>query len=129
MSDKKSGEEMYGEAYKESNEPIFSGVPTFLKLPEVDRDQLSDEDVDIGIIGAPLDTATTIRPGTRYGPRAVRAASTVPSPPYEHFNIETGVDPFDTFSVADTGDAAVSPGDTRQSQLNIEDAVYEISEQ
>ena len=129
MSDEKSGEEMYGEAYKESNEPIFSGVPTFLKLPEVDRDQLSDEDVDIGIIGAPLDTATTIRPGTRYGPRAVRAASTVPSPPYEHFNIETGVDPFDCFSVADTGDAAVSPGDTRQSQLNIEDAVYEISEQ
>jgi len=129
MTDDRSGEDIYGDQYKESNEPIFSGIPTFLKLPEVDRDELAEEDVDIGIIGAPLDTATTIRPGTRYGPRAVRAASTVPSPPYEHFNIETGVDPFDTFSVADTGDAAVSPGDTRQSQLNIEDAVYEISEQ
>jgi len=129
MTDDRSGEDIYGDQYKESNEPIFSGIPTFLKLPEVDRDELAEEDVDIGIVGAPLDTATTIRPGTRYGPRAVRAASTVPSPPYEHFNIETGVDPFDTFSVADTGDAAVSPGDTRQSQLNIEDAVYEISEQ
>ncbi|ERG96060.1 agmatinase family protein [Haloquadratum walsbyi] len=129
MTDKRSGEDIYGEQHKESNEPIFSGIPTFLKLPQVDRDQLAAEDVDIGIIGAPLDTATTIRPGTRYGPRAVRAASTVPSPPYEHFNIETGVDPFDTFSVADTGDAAVSPGETRQSQLNIEDAVAEVSEQ
>lgn len=129
MTDERSGEDIYGEQHKESNEPIFSGIPTFLKLPQVERDQLAAEDVDIGIIGAPLDTATTIRPGTRYGPRAVRAASTVPSPPYEHFNIETGVDPFDTFSVADTGDAAVSPGETRQSQLNIEDAVAEISEQ
>jgi len=129
MTDEGRGEEIYGEKYKESNEPIFSGIPTFLKLPEADRDELAEEDVDIGIIGAPLDTATTIRPGTRYGPRAVRAASTVPSPPYEHFNIETGVDPFDHFKVADTGDAAVTPGDTRQSQLNIEDAVHEISEQ
>ena len=129
MTDERSGEDIYGDQYKESNEPIFSGIPTFLKLPEVDRDALAEENVDIGIVGAPLDTATTIRPGTRYGPRAVRAASTVPSPPYEHFNIETGVDPFDTFSVADTGDAAVSPGDTRQSQLNIEDAVAEVSEQ
>ena len=128
MTDR-NGDDIYGEKHKEANEPIFSGIPTFLKLPEVDRDALGEEDVDIGILGAPLDTATTIRPGTRYGPRAVRAASTVPSPPYEHFNIETGIDPFDTFSVADTGDAAVSPGDTRQSQLNIEDAVYEISEQ
>ena len=129
MTEKKSGEDIYGEAYSESNEPIFSGIPTFLKLPQVDRENLSEEDVDIAILGAPLDTATTIRPGTRYGPRAVRAASTVPSPPYEHFNIETGVDPFDTFKVVDTGDARVSPGDTRQSQLNIEDAVAEISEQ
>ena len=129
MTDDRSGDDIYGEKHKESNEPIFSGIPTFLKLPQVDRDELDNEDVDIGIIGAPLDTATTIRPGTRYGPRAVRAASTVPSPPYEHFNIETGIDPFDTFSVADTGDAAVTPGDTRQSQLNIEEAVAEISEQ
>ena len=129
MTDERNGDDIYGEKHKEANEPIFSGIPTFLKLPQVERDELEAEDVDIGIIGAPLDTATTIRPGTRYGPRAVRAASTVPSPPYEHFNIETGVDPFDQFSVADTGDASVSPGDTRQSQLNIEDAVYEVSEQ
>ena len=122
-----SGEDIYGDAYKEANEPIFAGIPTFLKLPQVKRDKLAAEDVDVGILGAPLDTATTIRPGTRYGPRAVRAASTVPSPPYEHFNIETGVDPFDTFSVADTGDATISPGDTRQSQLNIEEAVGEIA--
>lgn len=129
MSDDRSGEQFYGTAHKEANEPIFSGIPSFLKLPQVDRDDLAAQDVDVGILGAPLDTATTIRPGTRYGPRAVRAASTVPSPPYQHFNIETGVDPFDHYKVVDTGDATVSPGETRKSQLNIEDAVAEISEQ
>ena len=46
MSDEKSGEEMYGEAYKESNEPIFSGIPTFLKLPEVERDALDEKPDD-----------------------------------------------------------------------------------
>jgi len=129
MPENGRGPDIYGEPYDESNEPIFAGIPSFLKLPMVDRGSLAAEGVDIGILGAPLDTATTIRPGTRYGPRAVRAASTVPSPPYQHFNIETGVDPFDTYSVADTGDATISPGDTRESQENIEDAVYEISEQ
>ncbi|MDG5759598.1 agmatinase family protein [Natronococcus sp. A-GB1] len=129
MTDEKSGREIYGESYDEANEPIFAGIPSFLKLPQVDRDQLADEDIDVAILGAPLDTATTIRPGTRYGPRAVRAASTVPSPPYRHFNIETGVDPFDSYNVVDTGDATVSPGDTKRSQKNIEAAVAEIAEQ
>lgn len=127
MTENPSGREIYGELYDEANEPIFCGIPTFLKLPQIDRDELSDEQVDIAILGAPLDTATTIRPGTRYGPRAVRAASTVPSPPYRHFNIETGVDPFDSYRIVDTGDAAISPGDTKQSQDNIEDAVGDIA--
>ena len=42
--------------------------------------------------------------------------------PYRHFNIETGVDPFDSFKIVDTGDATISPGDTKRSQDNIEDA-------
>ena len=127
--DERTGEDIYGEKHKDANEPIFSGIPSFLKLPTAtEREELAAAGADIAVLGAPLDTATTIRPGTRYGPRAVRAASTVPSPPYEHFNIETGVDPFDTFNVVDHGDAAISPGDTKGSQENIEDAVAGIVE-
>jgi agmatinase len=130
MKDNRNGEDIYGDKHKEANEPIFSGIPSFLKLPTATtEEELEDSDADIGVLGAPLDTATTIRPGTRYGPRAVRAASTVPSPPYQHFNIETGVDPFDSFGVVDTGDATISPGDTRQSQLNIQESVKKISEE
>ena len=54
MTDERKGEDIYGEKHKEANEPIFSGIPTFLKLPEADRDELAEEDVDIGILGAPL---------------------------------------------------------------------------
>ena len=130
MSKNNRGFEIYGEEHREANEPIFSGIPSFLKLPTAtDQAELEAADPDIAVLGAPLDTATTIRPGTRYGPRAVRAASTVPSPPYEHFNIETGIDPFNTFHVVDTGDATISPGDTKKSQENIREAVGDISEQ
>ncbi|RPI84622.1 MAG: agmatinase, partial [Nitrosopumilales archaeon] len=69
---------------------------------------------------------TTIRPGARYGPRAIRAASTVPSPPYEHFNIETGVDPFGVFRTVDYGDVNISPGDVVESHRRMTDKVKEV---
>ena len=122
------GREIYGDMYDNYTEPIFVGIPSFLKLPVIrSLEALKKEKPDIAVIGAPLDTATTIRPGTRYGPRAIRAASTVPSPPYQHFNIETGVDPFDTFKVVDTGDVIISPGDTIGSHKAIESRVRDIS--
>ena len=83
--------EFYGDSYKGNDEPIFVGIPTFLKLPWLrSHEELKKVKPDVAIIGEPFDFGTTIRPGARYGPRAIRAASTVPSPPYEHFNIETG---------------------------------------
>ncbi len=122
------GEKFYGTKYNKENVPIFVGIPSFLKLPICeDIGEIKKINPDIAIIGEPLDTATTIRPGTRYGPRAVRAASTVPSPPYEHYNIETGIDPFDSFNVVDTGDVHIICGDTLASQKKCEERVYEIS--
>lgn len=124
----KDGEEMYGPAHKDESEAIFEGIPSFLGLPTTESlDELEAEDPDVAVLGAPLDTATTGRPGTRYGPRAIRAAKMMPSPPYEHFNIETGVDPFDTLKVVDTGDASMTPGDTRASHKTLEQSVKEIS--
>jgi agmatinase len=122
------GRIFYGEHFEDVNEPIFTGIPTFLKLPYIPSiEELSKLKPDIAIIGEPMDMATTIRPGARYGPRAVRAASTVPSPPYSHFNIETGIDPFDEFFVVDHGDAPVIPGDVMATLKSFEKKVYEIS--
>ena len=81
---------------------------------------------DVAIIGEPFDFGTTIRPGARYGPRAIRATFNVPSPPYEHFNIETGVDPFGVFKTVDYGDVVVSPGDVIESHTRMTNKVKEV---
>src|ERR1700732_2527519 len=45
-----------------------SGIPTFLGLPSAP--DLTD--LDIAVIGVPMDLGVTNRPGARFGPRAVR---------------------------------------------------------
>jgi guanidinobutyrase len=123
------GAEFYGDDYQKNIEAIFVGIPTFLKLPLVKSlKELEVVKPDVAIVGEPFDFGTTIRPGTRYGPRAIRAASTVPSPPYEHFNIETGVDPFGVFRVVDYGDVSISPGDPIESLARMTKKVYEVIE-
>lgn len=53
------------------SEPAYSGVVSFLRS-KYTKDL---EGVDIAITGVPFDTAVTHRPGTRFGPRAIRTAS------------------------------------------------------
>ena len=52
-------------------EPTYSGVTSFLRR----RYSKSLEGVDVAVLGAPFDLATTNRPGSRLGPRAIRSAS------------------------------------------------------
>jgi agmatinase len=57
--------------------------------------------VDVAVTGVPLDTATTNRPGARFGPRAIRNASSIMA--WERpYGME--FDPFDKLAVADIGD-------------------------
>ena len=56
--------EFYGDSYKGNDEPIFVGIPTFLKLPYVKKnEELQKIKPDIAIVGEPFDFGTTIRPG------------------------------------------------------------------
>src|SRR3989442_14367576 len=108
------GMEFYGDSYRGNDEPIFVGIPTFLKLPWIrSKAELQKVRPNVAIIGEPFDFGTTIRPGARDGPRAIRAASTVPSPPDEHFNIETGVVPFGVLKTVDYGVLNVAQGDVK----------------
>lgn len=55
----------------------FTGLPTFAKFPYCpDPEQLAREKPAAAIVGIPYDLGTQIRPGTRYGPRAIRELST-----------------------------------------------------
>ena len=75
------GMEFYGDDFNGADVAPFVGINTFLHLPLVkNQTELAEANPDVAIIGEPFDFGTTIRPGARYGPRAIRAASTVPSP-------------------------------------------------
>jgi agmatinase len=62
--------------------------------------------VDVAAVGVPFDTATSFRPGARFGPEAIRSASVLLRP--WHPVLE--VDVFAGRSVVDHGDLDVTPG-------------------
>ena len=89
--------------YGTTVEPTYGGVTSFMR-----RKYVKDLDgVDVAVTGVPLDIATSGRPGARYGPRAVREASTMIAweKPYG-----MAFDPFDKLAVADVGDCLFDPG-------------------
>lgn len=65
----------------------------------------SAQDLDVGIVGVPLDIGTSNRTGTRFGPRQIRSESVLVRP----YSMATGAAPFDSFQVADLGDVALNP--------------------
>jgi agmatinase len=106
------------------NEPAFVGIPTFLKLPYVSSvEQLAAERPDAVIVGAPFDMGTTNRPGARYGPRAIRAASNLGRGIY---HLELEVQPLRHLRVIDYGDASIIPSDIERSHEAIRAKVAEV---
>ncbi|MFZ6049589.1 agmatinase [Pseudomonas sp. CR3202] len=84
-------------------ESTFAGATSFMRR-RYSRDLGG---VDLAITGVPFDTATTHRPGTRFGPRGLRIASTgiawARHWPWEF-------DPFEVLAAVDYGDCAFDPG-------------------
>ena len=90
--------------YGSRAEPTYSGALSFLR-----RRYTKDLDgVDVAVVGVPFDTATTNRPGTRLGPRAIRAASASLAwcQPYAW-----DFDPLDRLHVVDWGDVFFDHGE------------------
>ena len=81
--------------------PRFGGIATFMRLPLItDLSQL-----DVAVVGVPLDIGTSNRPGARFGPRGIRSESVLLRP----YNMATRAAPFDHLRIADTGDVATNP--------------------
>ncbi|HSG88283.1 MAG TPA: agmatinase [Pseudomonadales bacterium] len=73
----------------------FAGMPTLLDFPY--REAWND--LDIALVGVPMDLAVTNRPGARFGPRALRCIERVG--PYNHV---LKVAPGTRARIADVGD-------------------------
>jgi agmatinase len=100
--------------------PDFAGLLTYGGQPYTE-DPAELAGVDVAIVGAPTDDLVSDRPGTRYGPRAIRAASCPPGP-----HLEVGVDALEELRVVDFGDAPVLPADAVASQKAIEETVAQV---
>ena len=92
--------------------PRFTGPRTFMRLPHLQ----TTDDVDVAFIGVPTDDAVSFRSGARFGPEAVRSASTLLRP----YNPQLEVDVVERLSMVDYGDAPTVPGYHEQSLERIE---------
>ncbi len=95
-----TGETLRG---KVAHAPSFAGAQSFLRR-RFSRDL---DGVDVAVIGVPLDTATSNRPGARFGPRAIREASS-------GMNWERpwpwDIDPMEALAIVDYGDCPFDYG-------------------
>ena len=98
--------------------PRFAGIRTFMRAPHV----TDLAGVDAVVYGIPFDTATSYRTGPRFGPEAIRSASTLLRP----YNPALEVNVVDALSIVDYGDLPVSPGDTERTYAQVEEALAPI---
>lgn len=105
----------------------FVGHCTFAKQKAVTN--WAEIDADIAVLGAPYDMGTQYRAGARFGPRAIREASTLFSFGHDgayDFEDDVVYLPKDSVTLVDVGDADIIHTDTIQSHDNIEIAVRAI---
>ncbi|MDX3974607.1 agmatinase [Shinella sp.] len=105
------GGEMFDPAFRKVADKIFSkngtrlapyaGVPTFLSAPymPVDANEPDFGNLQVAITGVPMDLGVTNRPGSRFGPRAMRTIERIG--PYNHV---LDCAPVQDLRVADIGD-------------------------
>ncbi len=98
----------------------FVGLCTFGKHPYAE--EWDAIEADVAILGAPFDAGTQFRAGARFGPRAVREASTLFSfghgGAYDHEDDAVYLDAATT-RIVDMGDADIIHTDTEGSHANI----------
>ena len=98
--------------------PRFSGVRTFMRLPNVQ----DLENANAAIVGAPFDTGSSFRVGARFGPEGIRSASHLLRP----YNPSQDISIFEHLSVIDYGDVPVVPGFIEESYEKIAEGLEEI---
>ena len=100
--------------------PDYAGPLSYGGAP-YNQDPAYLEGADVAIVGAPMDELVSDRPGTRFAPRAIRAASCPPGK-----QLESKVDAFAALRVVDYGDAPVLPADPVRSHAAIRETVGQV---
>jgi len=106
---------------------MFGPDITFLGVPPADlADPATYADADVVVLGAPFDSGTSHRPGTRFGPQAIRSTDYLPhdgSRPH----LALRVDALRELRVVDAGDVEMPPGEIERAHTALEEAVYTVA--
>src|SRR3954447_7594037 len=103
-----------------SKSPRYTGLRTYARCPA----STDWPNADVAVIGVPFDTATSFRPGPRFGPAALREASLLLRP----WHPALGIDVFGTLSVVDGGDLDVTPGNAERTAAQIDEGLRPVVE-
>lgn len=101
--------------------PRFCNMGTFMRMTKVD----SAKGLDFAIAGAPFDTASSFRSGSRFGPNAIRNISAMMKPN----NVILQVNIMENLKGGDIGDFNVTPGYIHPTYDAIETGVAGILEE
>ncbi len=107
--------------FSRGHQPAFAGINTFMKAPYCE-DIRKVGAYEAAFVGIPFDTGTTYRPGTRFGPQAVRRISAV----YDGYSVDAGVDIFEELDFCDAGDVFVIPGNIEKTFDQVSKAVSHV---
>jgi agmatinase len=100
---------------------------TFLGVDRCDlAEPASFQDADVVIIGAPFDGGTSHRPGTRFGPMAMRQACYLPQDGSRP-SLALRVDALRDLRVLDAGDVEMFAGEIERSISALESAVFAVA--
>ena len=108
-----------GERRSLASDPTHAGVLSFARR----RYAKDVAGADVAVLGVPFDAATSNRPGARFGPRAVRAASSIMDNDAQYpFHRPV----FDRLEVVDAGDVLLDYGDHAATANRIERAASDM---
>src|SRR5690242_5658728 len=110
------------------DDPILRGMygpdVTFLGVPRVELDAL--DGYDVVILGAPFDGGTSHRPGTRFGPQAIRTTDYLPHDGSRP-SLALRTDGLRDLRVVDAGDVEMFSGDIETALPALEAAVEQVA--
>ncbi|HMD11311.1 MAG TPA: agmatinase family protein, partial [Marmoricola sp.] len=100
---------------------------TFLGVDPVDlADRAALAAADVVVVGAPFDGGTSHRPGTRFGPQAIRSTDYL-AQDGSRPHLALRVDALRDLRVVDAGDVEMPPGEIERALGALEEAVYAVA--
>ena len=111
-----------GTPFDSARTHAFASTSSFAGVPAATLDDL--QGARAVIVGAPFDWGTSHRPGTRFGPKAIRESDYFSADAYRP-HLSTGLNALE--SVVDIGDLELHPGDIEGDLDLIADTIAQIS--